>query len=84
MKPTYFSHHVLQRMVERGATRQKVEEAIRRGRQVSAREGKIAFRLNMRYQSLWKGKYYGTKQVMPIVAEEADRFVVVTVLTFYF
>jgi len=84
MKPIYFSHHVLQRMAERGANRQEVEEAIRRGRQLPAREGKVAFRLNLKFELTWKGKYYGTKQVMPIVAEKPDRYVVITVLTFYF
>ena len=84
MKPVYFSQHVAQRLVERGTNREEVEAAIRRGRQVPAKEGKIAFRLNLRFEQNWKGKYYGTKQVMPIVSEKPDRYVVVTVLTFYF
>ncbi len=84
MKSVYFSHHVLQRMTERGTDRHEVEEAIRRGREVPAEKGRIAFRLNLRFEKTWKGKYYGTKQVMPIVSEKPDRYVVVTVLTFYF
>jgi len=31
-----------------------------------------------------EGRLYATKQVRPIVAEEADRFVVVTVYVYYF
>jgi hypothetical protein len=84
MKPIEFSDHALERMIERGTTRPEVEEAIRHGREAPARSGKIAFRLNLQYQDTWKGKYYGTKQVSPIVVEEMERFVVVTVLTFYF
>ena len=84
MKPVYLSAHVAQRMIERGTNRQEVEEAIRRGRQIPAKEGKIAFRLNLRFEQTWKGRYYGTKQVMPIVSEKPERYVVVTVLTFYF
>jgi len=84
MKPIYFSHHVLQRMIERGTTRQEVEAAIRHGRTLPAKAGKTAFRLNLRFEQMWKGKYRGTKQMMPIVAELPDRYVVVTVLTFYF
>ena len=57
MKPVYFSHHVVQRMIERGTNRTEVEEAIRRGRQVPAKEGKTAFRLNLRFEQSWKGKY---------------------------
>lgn len=71
-------------MIERGTTRQEVEAAIRRGRILPAKAGKSAFRLNLRFEQIWKGKYYGTKQVMPIVAELPDRYVVITVLTFYF
>jgi hypothetical protein len=71
-------------MIERGATRQEVEAAIYRGRPIPAKAGKMAFRMNLRFEQTWKGKYYGTKQVMPIVAELPDRYVVVTVLTFYF
>ena len=84
MKRIYFSHHVLQRMIERGTNRREVEEAIQRGRQVPAKEGKTAFRLNLRFEQTWKSKYYGTKQVMAIVSEKPDCYVVVTVLTFYF
>ncbi|MBU6400062.1 MAG: DUF4258 domain-containing protein [Verrucomicrobia bacterium] len=84
MKPVYFSHHVAQRMIERGTNRQELERAIRHGRQVPAKAGKVAFRLNLRFEQIWKGKYYGTKQVMAVVSEKADRFVVVTALTFYF
>ena len=68
MKPVYFSHRVAQRIIESGTNRPEVEEAIRRCRQVPAKEGKIAVRLNLRFEQNWKGKYLGTKQVMPIVS----------------
>ena len=71
-------------MIERGTNRREVEEAIQRGNPVPAKEGKMAFRLNLRFEQTWKGKYYGTNQVMPIVSEKPDRYVVVTVLTYYF
>ena len=32
----------------------------------------------------WDGKYYSVQQVAPVVAQEPDRIVVVTVYTFYF
>ena len=84
MKRVYFSRHVARRMIERGTTEHEIQQTIRDGRQVPAREGKIAFRLNLRFEKTWKGKYYGTKQVMVIVSEKPDRYVVITVLTFYF
>jgi hypothetical protein len=40
--------------------------------------------LNLEYDGIWGGKYYRMKQVLPVVAEEAERYVVVTVYAFYF
>jgi hypothetical protein len=33
---------------------------------------------------LWAGRIYAIKQVLAVMAEEPDEFVVVTVYTFYF
>jgi len=42
------------------------------------------YRLNLEFKREWDGRYYGIQQVVPIVAEKHDRYVVVTVYTFYF
>ena len=68
----------------RGATPQEVEAAIRSGERVPAKAGRQAYRKNFPFESEWKGRYYETRQVMPIVVEEAERIVVVTVYVFYF
>lgn len=39
---------------------------------------------NINYNAMWKGKSYQVKQVMPIVAEEYEIFVVVTVYVYFF
>lgn len=79
-----FSSHALDQMPVRGATVEEGEEAIRSGEQVPAKEGRQAYRKNFPFRGLWKGRYYETKQVMPIVVEEPERLVVVTVYVFYF
>ena len=71
-------------MAERGATEREVEEAIRTGERLTARRGLTAFRRNFEYGMEWNRNYHQIKQVMPVVPEEPDRFVVVTVYTFYF
>ncbi|MBI4676171.1 MAG: hypothetical protein HY748_01170 [Elusimicrobia bacterium] len=71
-------------MGDRGATRTEVQEAIRSGESLPAKKGRLAFRKNFPFNAAWKGKRYGTKQVMPIVVEEAGELVVVTVYVFYF
>ena len=48
------------------------------------RQNRIMYRLNLEYNADWAGKDYAVKQVAPVVGEETDRLVVVTVYTFYF
>lgn len=65
-------------MADRGASKEEVELTIRTGECFPAKKGRLSFRKNFSYNAMWKGKFYQVKQVMPIVAEEYDRFVVVT------
>jgi len=44
----------------------------------------VLFRKNFAFDGWWRGKYYGVKQVAPVVVEEEDRFVVVSVYVHYF
>jgi hypothetical protein len=71
-------------MVERGATEDEVKEAIGRGVCEPAKRGRLMYRLNFQYDAEWQGKFYAIKQVAPVVAEEEERLVVVTVYTFFF
>jgi hypothetical protein len=61
-----------------------VREAIRVGQREPAQRGLLLYRLNLEFRREWDGHYYGIQQVAPVVAEEEQRFVVVTVYTFYF
>ncbi len=83
MKGIVFSRHALDTMEDRGATTQEVAQAIRVGERVPAKGRRVAFRKNFPYRREWKGRFYETKQVMPIVAEESEQFVVVTVYVFF-
>jgi len=71
-------------MLDRGASESEVEVAVRRGNPEPTRKGRLMFRKNLAFYSHWRGKFYAVKQVAPIVAEEADRLVVVTVFVYYF
>ena len=82
-KPIKISQHALDNMVDRGASKEEVELAIKAGESFPAKKGRLSFRKNFSYNDIWKGKYYQIKQVMPIVAKETDRFVVVTVYVFF-
>lgn len=84
MKPVVFSKHAIERLRQRGTNEQEVRAAAVNGARKPARDGKISCRLNFEFKSTWQGKYYAIKQVAPVIVEEADRIVVVTVYTFFF
>ena len=84
MKEIVFSFHALDRMGRRGASEEEVVQAIREGQSETARRGRRLYRLSFMYNEAWAGEHYTIKQVAPVVAEEADRIVVVTVYTCFF
>jgi len=71
-------------MRERGAREEDVREAIRIGQREPAQRGLFLYRLNVEFKREWDGRYYGVQQVAPVVAEEEERLIVVTVYTFFF
>ena len=71
-------------MRERGASKREVAQAIAIGERVPAKKGRESFRLNFQFNGVWSGRRYPLKQVMPIVKEESDKIVVITVYVFYF
>ena len=84
MKPVVLTAHARKRMRERGTREEDVIEAIRIGEREAAQRGLFLYRLNVEFNQEWDGRYYRMQQIAPVVADEADRFVVVTVYTFYF
>ena len=84
MKPVVFTVHAQTQMAERGATEEEVLAALATGEGVPAKLGRLAFRKNSPFERTWKGRYYETRQVMPVVRDEGDGLVVITVYVFYF
>lgn len=79
-----FTTHARQRIQERGASEEDVIEAIRIGRKEPAQRGFFQYRLNLEFKREWAGQFYDVQQVAPVVAEEENRKIVVTVYVFYF
>ena len=84
MKAILFSQHAQQQARERGTNEDEMRQAIREGEQVPAKKRRIGYRLNLPFGRAWGKETYETKQVIPIVADEGDRLVVVTVYVFHF
>ena len=68
----------------RGATEAEIKEAILKGSREAAKYGNEIRRSNFKFENTWQGKYYLTKQVAPVIMEETNKIVVITVYTFYF
>ena len=84
MKPIRLSKHAEEQAAERGATPAEVKDAVRKGSREPARQGRELCRYNFTFDRKWQGKRYSIKQVAPVIKEEANETVVITVYTFYF
>lgn len=83
-KVVELSAHARQKMRDRGATEDEVLASIQTGSVEPARGGRVRFRKNFEFHREWRGKRYAVKQVAPVVAEEPDKLMVVTVFVYYF
>lgn len=84
MKRIRLSKHAQEQTLERGATQAEVQEAVRKGSREPATRGREMCRYNFVFNRKWQGKHYPIKQVAPVIKEEANETVVITVYTFYF
>ena len=84
MKPIRLTNHAREQCGERGAAEEEVIAAIRRGGRERAKHGREICRFNFSFGKLWQGRFYPIKQVAPVIKENANEIVVITVYTFYF
>lgn len=83
-KRILFSKHAKIKIADRGASEEEVIKAIKEGSSEPSRKGRLLFRKNFHFNSMWQGKHYPIKQVAPVIADENDRMVIVTVYVYYF
>jgi len=83
-KPIRLTRHAQEQCIERGTNATEIIQAIRKGTRETAKKGRWRYRYNLAYNTTWQNRYYAIKQVAPVVVEEADEIVVITVYTFYF
>ncbi len=84
MKLMRLTQHAREQCVERGATEAEVRQAVEQGSREPAKLGRELCRFNFPFGKSWQGTVYAIKQVAPVVKEESDEIVVITVYTFYF
>jgi hypothetical protein len=84
VKRIRLSKHAQEQAFERGATEVEVNEAVRKGSRDPVARGREICRYNFGFNRRWRGKHYPIKQVAPVIKEESDEIIVITVYTFYF
>jgi len=83
MKPIYFTKHARLQMEARNASAEEIEIAIRQSPWKPAEKGRYFASFCFSFNAEHFGRYYKTKEVVPIFVEETDRIVVITVYTFF-
>lgn len=84
MKTIRLSNHARIQCIERGTNEAEIVEAVNHGIPYAAKNERIMYRYEMKYMKNWQGRFYACKQVAPVIVEEEDEIVVVTVYTFYY
>jgi hypothetical protein len=83
-KPIRLTGHAVEQAQERGTNEEEIREAIFKGTPEVAKHGRFLYRHSRHESGTWQRKPYTTKQVAPVVAEEENEWVVITVYTFYY
>jgi len=84
MKSIRLTKHAREQCIERGASEAEVCQAVEHGSREPAKMGRKLCRFNFPFAAKWHGNHYAIKQVAPVIKEEANEIVVITVYTFYF
>ena len=83
-KKIFFSKHARLKMVDRGTSEEEVIGAIKEGSFELTCKGRFLFRKNLSFNGFWRTRRYLTKQIAPVIVEEEDKLVIVTVYVYYF
>ncbi len=82
-KTIYFTKHAIDQMKERQATEDEVIKTILESKWEPAEKGRLTAAKLFPYQRKHYGRYYASKEFVPIFVEEEKRIVVITVYTFF-
>jgi hypothetical protein len=77
-------HHALERMEERGATREEIQKTIKSGRISPAKFGRQRYGLTFSFADRWRGHFYEHKHIEVYCVDDRDSRIVITVVVKYF
>jgi len=76
--------HALERLSERGVTQDEVVATVQAGESFPAKFGRTGFRRIFRFDSIWRGRHYATKELEAFAVREGEDWLVLTVVTRYY
>ena len=76
--------HAVERMRERGATKDEIIKTVKHGESFPAKFGRVGFRRNFTFEGVRRSKQYRTKQVEIYAVKENEDLIVITVVVKYF
>jgi len=76
--------HALQRMEERGASREEVRRTIEAGRVSQARFGRQRYGMTFSFGNYWRAQLYEHKHIEAYCVVDGEDIIVVTVVVKYF
>jgi hypothetical protein len=79
-----FHSHALDRMAERGASKEEVITTMEQGEKFPAKFGRTGFRRNFSNHTEHRGKTYNNKQIEAYAVQEDSDWLVITVIIKYY
>jgi hypothetical protein len=76
--------HALQRMEERGASKDEILLAIENGQMLPAKFGRRTYKKTFSYGNYWRGEFFKYKHIEVYCVGEGEDIIVVTVMVKYF
>lgn len=83
MKPIVFTAHARLQAMERKASLSEIEETIRTAPWQPAEKGRLTCAKTFAFRAEHYGRYYESKDVVPIFVEEETALVVITAYAFF-
>jgi len=75
--------HTLQRAAERGASEGEIIDVLTNGKEIVAKQGRLAKSKVFLYQEIRNNKFYEQKRIDVFYIMENDKIITVTVYVFY-
>ena len=83
MKPIVFTKHAMIQISNRNTSEDEVRKAIRKASWLPAEKNRLTCAYTFPFNKEHYGRFYRSKDVVPIFVDEPEEIVIITVYTFF-